>query len=371
MRVTLEPKQAKKLKSHGILQQTRWWAEMKYEQGYLPQAYHLSMEEKGHIKTEDDLLVILRETAKKPSESTRMAYIPYGPEMKPTREDEGAFLEQMARELKPNLPENCGMIRFDLKWESPWLHDENRYNDRGEWLGIPSERTQEFRMNMSTENWNLFKAPTDSLPSTTIYINLRQTDDELLSAMKPKTRYNIRLAKRRGVTVREAGIEDLNTWYKLYSETARRNNFFCHPLSFFESMHKANCTSTDIKAAGSILLIAEHEGDPLAAMWLGLSGDNATYLYGASSVHKRRNMPAYALQWAAIKKAREAGCRHYDMFGISVTADPAHPMYGLYRFKKGFGGKQFLRQGCWDYPLDDSFYQQFRSLEMNAKGYHR
>jgi len=369
MRVQLEPKQAKELKSKGILQQTGWWAEMKSDQGYQPHAYRLRMEESGNICTEDDLLVIVRETAKNSSASTRMAYIPYGPEIRPKHEDEGAFLEKMARELKPNLPENCGMIRFDLKWESPWLHDENRYNDRGDWLGLPSEQTREFRMNMSTENWNLFKAPTDSLPSTTIYINLRQSEDELLAAMKPKTRYNVRLAARRGVTVREAGIEDLETWYRLYKETAERNNFYCHPLAFFESMLKANSKYRGTHA-GSSLLIAEHEGDALAAMWLGISGEQATYLYGASSLHKRRNMPAYALQWAAIKKARQTGCRYYDMFGISVTANPAHPMYGLYRFKKGFGGEQFLRKGCWDYPLDENFYQQFRSLEMNAKGYH-
>jgi lipid II:glycine glycyltransferase (peptidoglycan interpeptide bridge formation enzyme) len=82
-------------------------------------------------------------------------------------------------------------------------------------------------------------------------------------------------------------------------------------------------------------------------------------------------MPTYALQWAAIQKAKKLGCKYYDMFGISPTDNPSHPMYGLFRFKIGFGGTRFLRYGCWDFPFDHTFYQHFRSFEMKASGYHQ
>lgn len=81
-------------------------------------------------------------------------------------------------------------------------------------------------------------------------------------------------------------------------------------------------------------------------------------------------MPTYALQWAAIKLARKNSCKEYDMFGVSRNADPAHPMYGLYRFKTGFGGRLFHRQGCWDYHFDAEVYDRFRAKEMVSQGYH-
>lgn len=369
MQVEVEAKDAGSLKNLGILQQTRWWAEMKESQGYEPRAYRITMETEEDRQIQDDLLVIMRKAMSGSESAPAMAYIPYGPEIDPGDENSGQFLEKLSHELMHYLPGNCGLIRFDLQWESPWLHDDNRYNDQGEWLGLPSEQTREFRMNISTKDWNLFKAPTDSLPSSTLCLDLNLSEEELLAQMKPKTRYNIRLAGRRGVQVRTAGKADLETWYRLYRETAERNHFYHHGTDFFEGMLKANEQSHE--NTGSIMLIAEHDGEALAAMWLGLSGRQATYLYGASSTNKRNLMPAYALQWAAIKKAKMAGCTYYDMFGISPTANPAHPMYGLYRFKKGFGGKQILRRGCWDYPLDERIYQHLRSVEMHAMGYHR
>jgi lipid II:glycine glycyltransferase (peptidoglycan interpeptide bridge formation enzyme) len=105
-------------------------------------------------------------------------------------------------------------------------------------------------------------------------------------------------------------------------------------------------------------------------MFLAISGKRATYLYGASSSVHREMMGTYALQWNAIRKARETGCKEYDLFGISETPDPSHPMYGLYRFKTGFGGYKYHRQGCWDYPFNAEQYEIYRSVEMNSTGYH-
>jgi lipid II:glycine glycyltransferase (peptidoglycan interpeptide bridge formation enzyme) len=103
-------------------------------------------------------------------------------------------------------------------------------------------------------------------------------------------------------------------------------------------------------------------------MFLVLSGKRATYLYGASSSTNRHLMSTYALQWDAMERAKERGCKEYDMFGVSPNPDPSHPLYGLYRFKTGFGGALFHRMGCWDYPLDGKTYEAYRTSEMAGAG---
>src|SRR5690606_22340314 len=118
------------------------------------------------------------------------------------------------------------------------------------------------------------------------------------------------------------------------------------------------------------LLIAEHENIPLAAMFLVISGNRGTYLYGASSSVNRNLMATYALQWEAINIARSKGCTEYDFFGVAPKADASHPLYGLYKFKTGFGGKIHHNLGCWDYPLDQGKYNHLLATEMHSQGYH-
>mgnify|MGYP006303345875 FL=1 len=118
------------------------------------------------------------------------------------------------------------------------------------------------------------------------------------------------------------------------------------------------------------LLIARAEQEPLAAIFLVITGQRATYLYGASSSKKRNFMATYALQWEAMKRAKQFGCTEYDLFGVSPTPNPSHPLYGLYRFKSGFGGSVFHRMGCWDYPLEPDTYTLFSAREMQQQGYH-
>lgn len=101
-------------------------------------------------------------------------------------------------------------------------------------------------------------------------------------------------------------------------------------------------------------------------MFLVLSAHRATCLYGASASQMRNVMPTYALQWRAIQIAKENRCREYDMFGIAPKADPTHPMYGLYKFKQGFGGEIYHQLGCWDYPIDIEKYRYIAAREMAA-----
>lgn len=105
-------------------------------------------------------------------------------------------------------------------------------------------------------------------------------------------------------------------------------------------------------------------------LFLVLSAHRATYLYGASSSRMRNLMPAYALQWKAQQLALASCCVEYDMFGIAPSPNPSHPMYGLYKFKKGFGGEIYHQLGCWDYPIIDDKYNYFVACAMNGQGYY-
>lgn len=207
------------------------------------------------------------------------------------------------------------------------------------------------------------------MPSNTIFLDLRQDIDTILSRMKRKTRYNIGLSKRKEIIVRETGIEAIDIWYELYKETAIRNRLFVNDVKYFRAVLEAKADDTRSPAKVK-LLIAEYQGKPLAAMFLVISGHRGSYLYGASSSLHRNKMATYALQWEAICISKNAGCTEYDMFGISPSPDPNHPLYGLYKFKSGFGGKMHSTLGCWDYPSIEQKYNIFRASELNSIGYH-
>jgi lipid II:glycine glycyltransferase (peptidoglycan interpeptide bridge formation enzyme) len=192
-------------------------------------------------------------------------------------------------------------------------------------------------------------------------------ENELLYRMKPKTRYNIRLSLRKGVHVKEYGKDKLDDWYRLYTDTAIRNNLTLHHKEFFSSVldHEGDSDGT-VEAS---LLMADHEGEYLSAMFLLLSRKRGTYLYGASSSNKRHLMASYALQWEAIRRAQHHGCTEYDLFGCAPNPDQSHPLHGLYRYKQGFGGKIYHRMGCWDYPLILDDYKLIKAQEVNNQGY--
>ncbi|MDY5932177.1 MAG: peptidoglycan bridge formation glycyltransferase FemA/FemB family protein [Candidatus Ornithospirochaeta sp.] len=182
--------------------------------------------------------------------------------------------------------------------------------------------------------------------------------------MKSKTRYNIRLSERRNVTVREGGEEDLPLFMSLYRETAERNGIRSHKEDSFASLFCVDEDDAEVK-----LLIAERLGEPLAALFLSISDDRASYLYGASSSRGREHMPTYALQMRAMMEAKSRGAREYDLFGIAPEGEMNHPLSGLSRFKLGFGGRRVSRMGCWDYPLSDKA-ELFFAEEQSWEKYH-
>lgn len=356
-----------------ILQQTAFWSKVKRRFGMDSVALNFKVKS-SVLKSSDkdseeyvitDLLLLLHRFDNEYS----IAYVPYGPEIEPDPEMQGEFLEVLSEQIREYLPQKCFMIRYDLVWKSLWAGDDDYFDNEGIWMGPPSREMQELRFNIGTQYGNLIKSASNNLPSNTIFVNISNSNENILGNMKPKTRYNIMLSERKGVNVKVCGMESLEIWYELYKETASRNNFYLHSIDYFRVILTERANDT-LSPAEVLLLIAEADSKPLAALFLVISGNRGTYLYGASSGNNRNFMATYALQWKAMNIASDRGCIQYDLFGVSPIGDPSHPMYGLYRFKTGFGGKLHHSMGCWDYPLDHKVYSFFTASEMNHKGYH-
>ncbi len=355
-----------------IVQQTAFWSIVKSKLGLNTLAINFKLNSSSLCNSNpsgqvihSDILIILQQI----NNTDCIAYVPYGPELEPVQEYQGIFLEELSECLRSFLPGNCVMIRYDLCWESYWAKESSCYDGAGNWLGEPERHSQEIRFNFSTINRNFRKAQSNILPSNTIYLDLKPDADSILEKMKPKTRYNISLSHRKGVNVRVAGMENLAVWYNLYRETTTRNKILLNDIKYFEALMSAKSDDTASPAEVQ-LMIAEVDDIPLASMFLVVSGHRGSYLYGASSNLNRNYMATYALQWEAMKLAKEKGCTEYDMFGIAPNPDSAHPLYGLYKFKMGFGGDIYHSLGCWDYPLNEEKYNYFKSCELVNQGFH-
>ncbi len=205
---------------------------------------------------------------------------------------------------------------------------------------------------------------TDTIqPQTTIVVDLRPTEADILAAMKQKTRYNIRLARKKGVTIRYGTSADVPTFYELGQLTANREAFGLHDMAYYQTLFEMFAPDH------AALVFAEHEGDPLAALMILRQGEEAYYFYGASADHKRNLMPTYLAQWGAMQWAKRHGCTRYDLWGIP-DADEAtleanfqtrhDGLWGVYRFKRGFGGRVERTLGGFDYIYNWPLYQLYR-----------
>lgn len=178
-------------------------------------------------------------------------------------------------------------------------------------------------------------------PPRTMLVDLRPSPDDILAAMKQKTRYNIRLAERKGVAVRLGTEADLPAFMQLMRITGERDGFGIHAPQYYRRAYEVFAPN-DVA-----LLLAEYEKRPLAAVMVFKNGPRAAYLYGASSSEERSRMPNYAVQWAAICWAKEHGCTTYDLWGVpdalleeleAQFEQRSDGLWGVYRFKRGFGG---------------------------------
>jgi lipid II:glycine glycyltransferase (peptidoglycan interpeptide bridge formation enzyme) len=286
----------------------------------------------------------------------RFAYVPHGPDVQVEPAERTAFLAALSKELKPLISPRCMFIRYDPAWysvEAPVANDVSIASPERPQLGSP-----------------LVKA-SDVQPPDTVVLEIQKADEELLAGMKPKWRYNVRLAEKKGVSVTAEGINALDEFYALYQTTAGRDHIGIHPKEYYTKLFSLGHSNPAEPKPELNLWVARFEGAALAAIITVFHGNEATYLYGASSDEHRNLMPAYALQWAAIKAARVAGCSTYDFYGIPPVDDPAHAMSGLYRFKTGFGGGIRHYAGAWDYVLKPAVYTVFRAAERARLYWHK
>ncbi|MCL4561905.1 MAG: aminoacyltransferase [Chloroflexi bacterium] len=187
-----------------------------------------------------------------------------------------------------------------------------------------------------------------------VWIDLTPEEDQLLARMKPKTRYNIRLSERKGVQIRVGTGDDLPALYRMYAETSVRDGFAIRDEAYYRCVWE-----TFLGAGLAEVLIAEVEGEPAAAVVVFRFAGRAWYLYGMSRQVHREKMPNVLLQWEAIRRAKEAGCAVYDLWGAPDLFDPSDPLWGVYRFKEGLGGQVVRTLGAWDYPVQPWLYRLY------------
>jgi lipid II:glycine glycyltransferase (peptidoglycan interpeptide bridge formation enzyme) len=199
-------------------------------------------------------------------------------------------------------------------------------------------------------------------PARTIIVDLEPDEQEILASMKQKTRYNIRLAERKGVHVRP--WDDIAGFAAMTQETAERDGFGAHNQSYFQRAYDLFHPSGLCE-----LLVAEVENEPVAALMVFAQGERAWYLYGASRDLHREMMPTYLLQWEAMRWAKGRSCKQYDLWGIPDADLPeleeqftnrSDGLWGVYRFKRGFGGEVVRSLGAWDRVYKPARYSIYR-----------
>lgn len=184
-------------------------------------------------------------------------------------------------------------------------------------------------------------------PQKTIIIELSKDDEALMLGMHPKTRYNIRLARKKGIAAARAEnkAERLGDFWSLLAQTAERDQFSTHELRYYEELLKVEGTELYLAFDGDILLSV--------ALVMFYEG-HATYLHGASSYEHRALMGPHLMHWTIMQDARAHGMREYDFWGIDEERWP-----GVTRFKRGFGGDEVEYIGAFDYPFQKIWYQMY------------
>ncbi len=204
-------------------------------------------------------------------------------------------------------------------------------------------------------------SPHEIQPPRTIVVDLQPDEEQILARMKQKTRYNIRLAQKKGVVIRPS--EDVDAFFELINITGARAEFDVHSLEYYRRAHALFHPRSECE-----ILQAEFEGEPLAALMVFARGKRAWYLYGASSDRHRNLMPTYLLQWEAMRWASARGCDSYDFWGVpDVDREVLEAnftrrndgLWGVYRFKRGFGGDVQRAAGPWDRVYNPLLYRLY------------
>ncbi len=257
-----------------------------------------------------------------------IGYCPKGP--MPDRE-QAKVLDKVARDNK------CIFIKVEPKVEIQELG--NRKEELGQ-LGFVEGRPL-----FTKHNFVLDVSPSET---------------GLMASFKQKTRYNIRVAEKKGVVVKlSEDPADFEKYLKLTEETTQRQGFYAHSREYHKKMWEV------LHAVGiAHLLVAEFEGQVITTWVLFKFNDTLYYPYGASTREHREVMANNLVMWEAIKLAKKWGLRHLDMWGaLGPDADPKDPWYGFHTFKSGYGARQVEYIGTWDYVAMPRLYPIYRLVE--------
>lgn len=244
-----------------------------------------------------------------------------------------AQLESVARQ------ERVILIKIDPDVVHSWGLEEQR----------PSPIGAAFVRDLQNRGWRYSNEQVQF--RNTVTLDLERPLDDILAAMKQKTRYNIRLAERKGVTVRPGTPADFAAIVQMYIATAARDHFTVRPAAYY-----LDAWQTLYEAGMAQPLLAEYEGNPLAAVVLVYYGRRVIYMYGASAEIERQRMPNHLLQWEAIRWAQAQGAAVYDFWGAPDEFVESDPLWGVWRFKSGFNGQVVRHVGAWDYPVRPFYY---------------
>ena len=253
-------------------------------------------------------------------------------------------LEQLAKKYKA----------FTLKWEPDVKSDDLEFRKIATKLGFKiKDDAKDFSEGIQ--------------PRYVFRLDLKgKTEEKIFADFHQKTRYNIRLATKKGVVIKEGTREDLKDFHKIMEVTGKRDDFMIRPLSYFEKMY-------DELAPEHLKLMMAYtaEGEPISGIIDIIYGNKIWYLYGASSNEHRNLMPNYLLQWNMIKYSIEHKKDMYDFRGVVGVVDESHPQYGLYRFKKGFNAEftEFIGELYINYkPLTYKMYKFSEKLYKKIAG---
>ena len=370
------PIDSTKRTNNGSFLQTPFWCNFKSRHGWTYRRFLLELAYKGGEEAQtltEEVAVLNRSFA---GGRFSIAYIPLFPKLPFDVNDVSSqnqtiefanLLHDIAFALKPELPKNTIAIRFDPDVDFEDFYEMAAFN-------------KGMKIVSFADKLGLKKNHVDIQPPDTTLVDLTATEEEILARMHSKWRYNIRLAEKKGVVVKRYLGNSLNLsqkidrFYELTKETNARDGNSSHAKEYYLDLIKASASELESGADVPVisLYIAEHEGEEIAAIMTLFSRDEAIYLYGASSNHKRNLMPNHLLQWTAMKDAKAYGSPYYDMYGMPPDGENEnHPMHGLYMFKANFGGRIIHRIGSWDIPLKNIYNLYSTAEKLRAFWYKK
>ena len=324
--------------------QTGEWAEVKAQVGWRRDELILKDENGGVTSAAQILIRSARLFRFGPA--LRVGYVPRGPL---TRWEDEAETKKVLSALEARArAEKLVFIKIDPEVT---CSDNSAENDAEE-EGIQSDKTVS---ELKQRGWRY--SPEQIQFKNTMLLNLEGDETAWLARMKQKTRYNLRLAQKNGVVVRTASLTDIPLLYRMFAETGNRDGFIIRPEAYYRDVW-----SRFMQAGMAQGLIAEVDGTPAAGLVFFYYGRRAWFVYGMSTAQHREKMPNYLLQWEAMRAAREVGCSEYDLWGAPDIFEQSDPMYGVYRFKEGFGAEVVRYIGAWDYPVRPWLYRVYHQV---------